>query len=649
MRTGQHSSRGHCLFTSVLCVVLTACSDVVPKGAPPKIASPTPPAQTDAKDAPSVPASPMSLATQALEPKTEIFPGTGSLVGTAPQHRTATSVGEGGDIMLNFVATDIKDVAKAVLGDYLKLNYEIAATAQGSITIQTSRPLQKSEVLPVLEQALRLNGLVLIHSNGIYKVVPLADAQGTTGPLTTRESRSPGYGIEIAPVRYISATEMQKLLGPLAPSQAVIHVDAARNVLIIEGSEPERQAILDDIALFDADWLSGMSYALYTPNYIDAEELTRELNQILGGLNSPISGMVRMIPIDRLNTVLAISPQEKYLEQLQAWVKRLDRPGEGSDKRVFVYQVQNGRAADLAATLGKLMGIQASTQPSTRSNSFSGASMPDIGGGPQTGSTQNAAGGSQQAMPVISGNSADNMSITADETNNAVLVLASPQEYSAVEAALRKLDAPPLQVYLEAAIAEVTLTNNLQYGVQYFYQPNTQHKFTLSDSKSSTLSPAFPGFSYMFTPGTNIQIILDALSSITHVEVTSTPQIMVLNNQSATLQVGDRVPDSDAASGWGYYRERRHRQQHPVSRHRRHPQSNTTRQSRRIGHDGYLAGGERGRQHDLIGHRTRPPSRNAKSKVRLRSRTVRRSRSAASSWTTVPRENPAFLSFSKSP
>ena len=123
--------------------------------------------------------------------------------------------------------------------------------------------------------------MVLVHSNGIYKVVPLADAKGTSGPLTTRDYRKAGYGVEVAPVRYISAEEMQKLLVPLAPTQAVIHVDAARNILIIEGTEQDRQVLLDDIALFDADWLAGMSYGLFTPNYIDAQELTRELNQIL--------------------------------------------------------------------------------------------------------------------------------------------------------------------------------------------------------------------------------------------------------------------------------------------------------------------------------------------------------------------------------
>jgi len=472
---------------------------------------------------------PAPLKNELLEPKIEIVAGNGNLPGTAIPRRQTTVSGEG-DITLNFVAADIRDVAKTVLGDYLKLNYEISPAVQGSITIQTSRPLKQAQVLPLLEQALRLNGMVLVSSDGLYKVMPVADAQGASGPLSRRQAKAAGYGIEIAPVRYISAAEMQKLLGPLVPSQAVIHVDAARNALLVEGTQPEREAIIENIALFDVDWLAGMSYGLYTPNYIDAAELARELTDILGGDKSPIGNVVKLVPISRLNTVLAISPQPRYLEQLKAWVKRLDRPGEGSDRRVFVYQVQNGRAADLAATLSKLMG-GSSAVTST----------------PAAGLATDARSGKQNpavATPIFApdGGRSSGVAITADENNNSLLVLASPQEYSGIEASLRKLDAQPLQVFLEAAIAEVTLTDNLQFGIQYFYQPGSQHQLTLSSTSSGTVASSFPGFSYMFTRGTDISVVLNTLADLTRVEVTSSPQVLVLNNQTATLQVGDRVP-----------------------------------------------------------------------------------------------------------
>jgi general secretion pathway protein D len=492
-------------------------------------------------------------------PDAEIYPGNGSFLGRVPHppKKAETAITEQG-ITLNFVNADIRDVAKAVLGDYLKLNYEIADSVKGTVTIQTSQPLARNKVLPVLDQTLRLNGMALVFENSVYKVVAMGDAAHESGAVSaggeTRETA--GYGIEVAPVRYISATEMQKLLEPLAPSQAIVHVDTARNVLIIEGTEQERQTLLADIALFDADWLSGMSFALYTPNYMDSAELTKELTQILGGLNSPIGNIVRLVPIDRLNAVLAISPQAKYLDQLRAWVARLDRPGQGSDKHIFVYRVQHGRASDLASTLAKAlfghnaggsatshtaspppipdMTMQGSTTPSSTAPSTTSATPPASGATSSESQFSGVLPGSQESAigPVT---------ITADEPNNALVIVASPQQYTAIQGALAQLDVTPLQVLLEASIAEVTLTNDLQYGVQYYFQSGTQNQFVLSAGTSSAIVPSFPGFSYLFT-GKNIQVVLNALSTITRVEVLSSPQLMVLNNQTATLQVGDQVP-----------------------------------------------------------------------------------------------------------
>lgn len=480
-------------------------------------------------------------------PQAEMYPGTGALVKSRSVARATT--GEQGDITLNFVNSDVKDVAKAVLGDYLKLNYEIGANVTGAVTIQTSQPLKRSQVLPALEQALRLNAMAVVESHGIYKIVPLADAQHVVHVNSSRHDASIGYGVDIVPVRYINASEMAKLLEPLAPASGIVHVDATHNVLLIEGTTEERQTLKDDIALFDADWLSGMSFAMFTPSHLDADELVKELNQVLGGLNSPVTSLVQLVPIQRLNAVLAISHQARYLDHVRAWVNRLDRPGEGSDKRIYVYDVQNGRASDLASTLGKLLFGNSGTAPSSATSSMplrSGASLAPPPPPPNAGSTSAAIPSlsSPSDAVSVSGNAQGigNLSITADETNNALAILATPQQYGVIVDALKKLDAAPLQVLLEAAIAEVTLTDNLKYGVQYFFQPNTQNQIVLSDTASSAIASAFPGFSYAYSSGNNIKIILDALQALTHIEVVSSPQLMVLNNQSATLQVGDRVP-----------------------------------------------------------------------------------------------------------
>jgi general secretion pathway protein D len=472
------------------------------------------------------------------------------------RHESASSVSDDGGITLNFVDADVRDVAKAVLGDFLGLNYAVGASVQGTVTIQTSRPVAKADVLPVLEQALQLNGLALVKSAGIYNVVPLADARRQNGTIATSSRRArgePGFGVQIVPLKYVSATEMQHLLEPLVPSQAIVYADASRNFLIIEGSEEERAAMVDEIGLFDVDWLKGMSFALLTPKYTDALSLAKELNEILGGEHSTLGGVVRLVPIMRLNTVLAISTQPRYLTQLEQWMDRLDRPGEGAERRIFFYPVQNGRAADLADVLNRsLYGEKPqSNQADAQHAGADGFSeQMQMGGAPsgqsQAQSTspaqptqQNPAGASDSA-PSGTGNA----TITVDKTNNALVIYGTPQQYSIIEAALHKMDIAPIQVQLEVAIAEVTLNDGLQYGVQYFYQPNNKQQIVLSNGPAAAISSVFPGFSYMFTQGTNIRVILNALSNVTHVEVISSPEIMVLNNGTARLEVGQQVPIS---------------------------------------------------------------------------------------------------------
>ncbi|MEI9988935.1 MAG: type II secretion system secretin GspD [Rhizomicrobium sp.] len=470
----------------------------------------------------------------------EIVRGNGRLVGAPPRH-TFGNPGEPANITLNFVNADVKDVAKAVLGDYLHLNYEIADDAKGTVTIQTSQPLTRSQVMPIFEQVLRLNGMAVVESHGIYRVAPIAEVSPTIDALSHARGRSGqmGYGIEVVPIHFLSAAEMEKLLKPLAPAQGIVHVDSARNVLIIEGTQEERQTLLDDIAMFDVDWMAGMSFAVFNPQYVDAVELDRELAQVLGGLNSPIASVVRLVPIARLNAVLAISPQPRYIEQLQAWVARLDRPGQGSERRVFIYHVQNGRASDLAATLMRVYG-QKLAQGLASDAAPDQAPAGPADRGPPPAATSSAA----PPRPEDAENSpgTNRLSITTSEPNNALVILATPQEYSGLLTAVHELDTTPLQVFLEASIAEVTLTDDLKYGLQYFYQPNSSNSVVLTDIASTAISPALPGFSYAFTNGNSIKVILSALASKTHVEVISSPKLLVLNNQTATLQVGDRVP-----------------------------------------------------------------------------------------------------------
>ncbi|MEI9997223.1 MAG: type II secretion system secretin GspD [Rhizomicrobium sp.] len=545
------------VLTGALC--LAACADQYAK--PPETVPSAAELARHAND-PAPPAPPQAAPAAAAAPPApddatppEIIKGTGDLVGHRVPHAAEAATTDEGGITLNFINADVRDVAKAVFGDFLNVNYTIGAGVQGTITVQTSKPLSRAEVLPVFEQILRMNGLAIVKNNGVYKLVLNADApREVASPAssgTADGGAEAGYGTQIVPLHYIAAGEMQRLLDGMAPAQAIVHADSGRNLLIVQGTAQERQAVAEEVALFDVDWLAGMSFGLFTPKYTDARGLAKELSQILGGAGGPLGGIVKLIPIERLNTVLVISPQPRYLDQVQHWVARLDRPGVGSDRRIFVYAVQNGRASDLAATLKKVLyGGSGGTKDSGNGESGDNGETadhppaPSPSGGSFAPSPPPAApppsGGGLITESDSAGTPQGAATITADENNNAVVIYGTPQEYATIEAALRQLDAAPLQVLLEAAIAEVTLTDKLSYGVQYAFS-DSHNQIVLSNSGSAAIGSSFPGFSYAFA-GSNIKVVLNTLSQLTHVEVLSSPQIMVLNNHQAQLQVGDQVP-----------------------------------------------------------------------------------------------------------
>jgi general secretion pathway protein D len=494
-------------------------------------------------------------------PLREIIKGTGNFAKPRSQPAEAVTVAQGGGVALNFFNADVRDVIKSVLGDLLKLNYLLDPAVQGVITVQTNQPIARDAILPSLEAALRLNGLALIETQGLYKVAPVTDAArlGARAQGGADASQITGYRTRIVPLQFVSTDEMQRILEPLVPQGSIVRVDPARNLLVLGGTEHDLAAMLTEVATFDVDWLRGMSFGIFQLKTAPAKAVTAELTEVLGGQAGPISTVVRLVPIERMNAILAISPQPSYLDQIRGWIERLDRGSDTEDQRIYVYYVQNGRAADLAAVLNKVLGNSTGNEavpgrpldsiyvPQAGLQAPRDVPRPPIDTMPTPPAAPppapSAASQSGAAVPEegIDLKGTKSIRITADEINNALLIFGTPRDYRLVEDALKKMDITPLQVLIDAAIAEVTLTKELQYGVQYFLK-NGNFQFLLSGTAAATISPTVPGFSFVFAGGRNTTAILDLLKSVTKVDVISSPQIFVLNNQTASLQVGDQVP-----------------------------------------------------------------------------------------------------------
>jgi len=501
------------------------------------------------------------ISARAPRPAAFYEPGTGVFVDTPGQEPRA--VGEG-NVTLNFENTNLREVVKVILGDLLDENYTIDPAVQGAVTLQTSEPLSRDALIPTLELLLQMNGAALVFQNGLFNVVPRDSAvRGMLAPQLGDSSLAlpRGFSVRVVPLSYIAAAEMQKILEPFTTPGNLVRVDTIRNLLILAGGGPELARLLETVRIFDVDWLAGMSVALFTPDFVDAETLSSELQIVFGdSSDSPLAGLIHFATLERLDALLVITSRPQYLKKVAEWVERLDRDSGGTGKRLFVYRVQNGKAADLAAVLGEVF------QPES---GFATVAPPELAPGlvaMEISSRQQPGEGEAAAPVVVEGPTAaapyltptatpggEGIAITegaqiriiADEINNALVILATSQQYKQMEAALRRLDVPPQQVLIEATIAEITLKGDLKYGMEWFFtnQLGDDQGIGQLDLGAVGIAAIVPGFSYSIVDKAgSVRAVLNALADDSRLNVISSPSLMVLNNQTATIDVGDEVP-----------------------------------------------------------------------------------------------------------
>jgi general secretion pathway protein D len=499
----------------------------------------------------------------------EIYPGKAKPAQT-PSSGPGFSIGDGGEVTLNFVNADIREAIDTILGDMLGVTYVVDPRVNGTITIRTTKPIPQAALIPTLENLLASNGAALVPSDGGFKIQPLDVAATGLPPAQLDTAAASAFGVHVLPLRFASAANLQETLQPLIPPGRVLRIDPTRNLLIFSGTGLEAVELQNLVDIFDVDWMAGRSFGLFPVEFASPRVMAQELGAVFGpvpgagagtpGAGAASTGAIRFLPIERLRAVLAIAGDASLVEEARQWVERLDRGQEGDGRRIYVYRVQNGRAADLGRVLGQLfpaavtqvgregpraalapgltpteIGVQGSQTAESALGDGAAAGVVGLEGVPQSDLALNAVLSEpvQERRPGIQ--------IVPDVRNNALVISATPEEYRQIESALRQLDVTPLQVLIEATIAEVTLNDELQYGLQWFFHAGDSN-FTLDTLGTAGLAaPVFPGFTYALSSA-NAQVILNALTQITDVKVISSPQLMVLNNETARLQVGDQVP-----------------------------------------------------------------------------------------------------------
>ncbi|MEA2943532.1 MAG: ral secretion pathway protein [Bradyrhizobium sp.] len=530
--------------------------------------------------------------------------------GTPPPGAALTErdgVGSGSGYDLNFENAPVAAVAKVILGDVLGVGYTIDPRVQGTITMASVRPVAKADALYVLENALRMSNVALVRDRaGGYRLLPANE--GGPGGVDRSVSAEAGQGISVVPLRYVSAQTVFKLLDAFGVKATTMRPDTGRNTLIITGSGSDRATAIDTILSFDADWMRGQSVGIFPVRNSTPEPVIAEMEKIMdsgeGGLSQSV---IKFQPMSRLNSILVVSQKPEYLKRAGVWIARLDK-SDTEGVNLKAYPLRYGNSKLVVALLNEMLlggghGGAALDNASSQVSPGGGISVSSSPGGgavaalsglpPATGASgavptasvsmplntraappAGAAPAGQQDYPLgapLGGGAGrpaggsgilPNVRITADVTNNAVLVYANAESQRVVEQTIRQIDRPQRQIAIEATIAEVTLNDQLNYGVQFFL---ASRKGSISNtisgvSPSSTgldlpatavdaaagalLGRVLPGFNFLIGSENSPRVILDALHGVTDVKVLSNPSLVVLDNQVATLQVGDQVPFS---------------------------------------------------------------------------------------------------------
>ena len=493
-----------------------------------------------------------------------------------------------GDIVFNFTNQPIEAVINSVMGDLLHENYSINQGVKGEVSFSTSKPVNKQQALSILETLLSWTDNAMIRQGSRYVILPANQAvAGKLVPEMPVARPSTGLSARLFPLHYISATEMQKLLKPFARDNAFLLVDPARNVLSLAGTPDELANYQDTIDTFDVDWLKGMSIGVYGLQRASVGELMPQLQKIFGpDSGMPLAGMVRFLPIERTNSVVAISSQPRYLSEVGDWIHTIDEGG-GNEPQMYVYDVRNMKAADLAKYLRQIYGngqikdeSAAKVAPGLRTRSLSSLS----GGASSTSgmglnASNDSLGELQQSeddseSEVIDDNAGgmegtsietatsesgasqrlDNSTrITAQVSSNQLLIRTRPAQWAEIEAAVKRLDNAPMQVQIETRILEVNLSGELDLGVQWYLGRLAGNSASTTVANASGSQGALGGggaglgatdsLFYSFV-SSNLQVALHALETNGRTQVLSAPSLVVMNNQQAQIQVGDNIPIS---------------------------------------------------------------------------------------------------------
>lgn len=494
----------------------------------------------------------------------------------SPPRKTVAADDAPGPIVLNVENGDIREIVRNLLGDALGEGFIIDPAVTGTVTVRTAKGIKRSDIVPTLEMLLRSVKAVLVKDGNYWRVLPEGGVNLGTVPPRVQLRPGAGSSVVILPVKHIGAKELEKVITPFAkaPSTAAIRVDELRNLLFLSGTEAEIRNMLDIAEMFDVNLLAGMSFLLYPLESSDVKTVAADWEKIFPANANPFAGLLRIVPIERMNAILLISPQRDMIVDARQWLERLDKGTDaGGGSRLYVYNVLFSQAEKLQVILqqaisGRANAAQATVAPGQTANTLTAPVSP-IAGQPvvQPGNTfstppQNTV--AQRAAATAAANNqaiglARNATVIADKDRNALLIVATPSEYAAIESAIKKLDTAPKMIAIEVQIAQVGLSGAFTYGISGMFtgKPESAANRLTSEGGVGLLNQVnaagtvVPGFSYTWQ-GAAAKAILNTLQTTGQSKTLASPTMITLDNQKVSFTNGTQISvrtQSTVASG----------------------------------------------------------------------------------------------------
>jgi general secretion pathway protein D len=437
-----------------------------------------------------------------------------------------------------------------VIANLLHLNYILDPNVKGVVTITTMGDISSADLMQILQTLLRINGATAIQTGNLWQIVPLKSVHQIPIRMEHPGDKplSPGDEMvtEIVPMLFVSASDMSKLLKEFLSDAGSIVSHDRGNILILTDASRNMTRLLDLIRTFDSDALQNKRLQLFTIKNNSARSMIEDLKSIFSAYAmSDKDSAVHFVPLDRLNAILVVAPSPATFEVVEQWIDKLDQPAEIAGIRNYVYHLQYAKASVIRGLLGELYGSVITREAPVvvrTDTTVGGAPSPTAGMSPSTvlaqGTPQEKAQQREREVYGFQGN----IKIVADETNNMLIIQATPQDYDLMEQTLHQIDILPLQVLIEAQIFRVDLSHDFSLSIEYALQQRGTAPGGTTPLASFT-GGVLSGSMVLVNAGAReLFAKITASENRTRAKTLSAPSILVTDNQEARIQVGVSIP-----------------------------------------------------------------------------------------------------------